>query len=514
MDESGNEFPKIGGMNPRKYQVEAYRKALQYNLLLVLPTGLGKTLVSAMVALSYLKNEKRCLMLAPTRPLVDQHLITMRKLLNGNNFTIDSITGGDTKDVRKDKWVSSHLLIGTPQTVEKDIKNGIANLEKYFLLIVDEAHRATGNYSYVFVAKTFQDMGGRRILAMTASPGSKNEKVDEIKANLGISEVYIKTDKDPDIIEYIHGYDIEPIYIEIQKEQMVCISMLRGAREELISSLARYAPEIKRRSGRQDISRYMRQLSMKAASGEKNLFSVIPLFTALMRLDVLSEYVETQGIEVAYKTLEEMERSEEKSMKRTMAILDKNDYFLKAKKIMKQEYEEFENPKFKKILEMCEDKIKENESSRCIVFTHFRKTSEFLLKYLTKNSTLIKPIRFVGQASRENDPGMSQKKQREGISEFSSGKYNVMLATSVAEEGLDIPGADMVIFYEPVPSEIRAIQRRGRTGRFRHGSVYILIFEGTRDQAYYYSSLRKEKKMVSSLSKDMERKNPRKIDEY
>ena len=85
------------------------------------------------------------------------------------------------------------------------------------------------------------------------------------------------------------------------------------------------------------------------------------------------------------------------------------------------------------------------------------------------------------------------------VEKFKKGEYNVLVATSVAEEGLDIPATDMVIFYEPVPSEIRSIQRRGRTGRARIGKVVILTIKGTRDIAYLWSSRNKEKKMKNEL---------------
>ncbi len=68
---------------------------------------------------------------------------------------------------------------------------------------------------------------------------------------------------------------------------------------------------------------------------------------------------------------------------------------------------------------------------------------------------------------------------------FRAGEYNVLIATSVAEEGLDIPSTDLVIFYEPVPSEIRSIQRRGRTGRNAVGRVVVLMSKGTRDEGAY-----------------------------
>ncbi|HSV42507.1 MAG TPA: helicase-related protein, partial [Methanomassiliicoccales archaeon] len=82
---------------------------------------------------------------------------------------------------------------------------------------------------------------------------------------------------------------------------------------------------------------------------------------------------------------------------------------------------------------------------------------------------------------------------------FREGEFNVLVATSVGEEGLDVASTDLVVFYEPVPSEIRSIQRKGRTGRKSSGKVIIYVTKGTRDQAYHFSSLSKEKAMKSKL---------------
>ena len=75
-----------------------------------------------------------------------------------------------------------------------------------------------------------------------------------------------------------------------------------------------------------------------------------------------------------------------------------------------------------------------------------------------------------------------------------------MVATSIAEEGLDIPQVDLVVFYEPIPSEIRYIQRRGRTGRKSAGTVVILATKNTIDERYLYSSKRRIEKMKQILS--------------
>ena len=145
----------------------------------------------------------------------------------------------------------------------------------------------------------------------------------------------------------------------------------------------------------------------------------------------------------------------------------------------------------------------ENEddtSSKIIVFTQYRDTLEMIHQKLEKDG--IKSAKFFGQAAKDGKKGLTQKQQKAIIKSFRMGEYDVLLSTSVAEEGIDIPAVDLVILYEPVPSEVRMIQRRGRTGRKRTGRVKVLVTNGTRDEAYFWSSINKEHNMKNQLIDD------------
>ena len=88
----------------------------------------------------------------------------------------------------------------------------------------------------------------------------------------------------------------------------------------------------------------------------------------------------------------------------------------------------------------------------------------------------------------------------------------MLVSSSIGEEGLHVPDVDLVVFYEAVPSAIRSIQRKGRTGRTRPGRVIILLAEGTVDEAYYYSSIRRErfmKGLVTASEKKAEKPEKR-----
>ncbi|MGC8999354.1 MAG: helicase-related protein, partial [Candidatus Bathyarchaeia archaeon] len=131
---------------------------------------------------------------------------------------------------------------------------------------------------------------------------------------------------------------------------------------------------------------------------------------------------------------------------------------------------------------------------RMLIFTQYRDTATHLVEKL-KTVPGVRVERFVGQASKHNDKGLTQEEQTERIRMLEKGELNVLVATSIAEEGLDMPAVDHVIFYEPIPSEIRYIQRRGRTGRKAPGKVTILAANESLDMIYFYASKKRVEKM-------------------
>ena len=504
----------LNGIIPRQYQENIANEIQSRNTLLVLPTGLGKTIIAAMLAYKAIENGRSVIMVAPTRPLVDQHLKTFEELFRNTSWKIGGITGHTPKKERGDIWNGSRMVISTPQTVVGDIIRGYVDLEKYGLLVIDEAHRTIGNYSYVQIAKEFAEKSGGYILAMTASPGSRKEHIDQIKENLGIRKIIIRTEEDPDVSPYVMGSRITPVYIKPSEIQLEISRKLNIAKNMQILELSKQFPEVRANSTRVELTEHIRNLSSRAVNGEKHLFGKIPLFTACVRLDILCEYAETQGLELALDYMKEMMESEDRSIGKTINILMKNPVYVRAAEDLEKSMDNYKNNKFLKAVEYAENLVKKENGSKAIIFTHYRKTSQFLYDYIKSNSSILIPLKFIGQSSRKGDKGMSQVSQREGITKFRNGIYNLMLATSVAEEGLDIPSTDLVIFYEPVPSEIRSIQRRGRTGRFAVGDVYILIFEDGRDIAYYNSSRRKEYSMIGKMRKEMDVKTGRNLYEF
>ena len=107
----------------------------------------------------------------------------------------------------------------TPQVLQNDLISGLYSLEDVSLIIFDECHRAVGDYAYVFIAKKYTGTPkGHQILGITASPGSTQEKINEISQNLYIGHVEIRTDKDSDVKPYIHNVDNQWIKLKLPNE--------------------------------------------------------------------------------------------------------------------------------------------------------------------------------------------------------------------------------------------------------------------------------------------------------
>ncbi len=490
----------------RLYQLNLAGKALEGPSLVVLPTGLGKTIIALFVIASRLQRfGGKALLLSPTKPLVEQHAAFFRKVMNIPEEEVLTFTGSISPAEREKLWEKGRLIVSTPQVIENDILTKRISLEDVSHITFDEAHRAVGNYAYTFIAeKYFEAAKNPHVLAITASPGSSDEKIAEVCEALHIENVAVKTEKDRDVKPYVQEKEIEWIKVDLPAE----MAEIRGFLDKIMDDRLVIVRDLGFTAGRgkyvskKDLLMLQKQLQGEIREGgDPSVFTAMSVVAEMMKLNHAIEMVETQGLESLRKYLEKLD-AEASSSKATKAArrLMEDLYMRKALHRLKEC--NVEHPKLslaKKIVgeQLC-GKLTGNPDSRVIVFTNYRDTAEMVANALSEVEGVL-PIRFVGQGSRHKDKGLTQKQQVEIIEKFREGEYNVLVATSVAEEGLDIPSTDLVLFYEPIPSEIRSIQRKGRTGRQHKGRVTVLVTKGTRDEAYYWSSKNKEKKMLNSM---------------
>lgn len=471
----------------REYQDNIALKSIEKNTLIVIPTALGKTVI-AVIALSILiQDGGKCIFLAPTRPLVHQHAASIRKFVNLPEEEIVEVTGEIKKSLRRELYRAARVIVSTPQVIDNDSSLFLDIKNEVKVVIFDEAHRAIGNYSYVEVANFFSES---RIIATTASPGGDREKIDQIIKNLRITDLEIRDENSPDVISYIKGIDIEQVSIPTPPGPTEIIEQLREMLGEMIKKLESFSLTIQGRS-RKELIALGDYIFSQIKRGNKYFYSAVRIRTQAILIDYLLEFAETQGVLPFYSYLQEMKRENSKAKQiftdSRMVAIEK-----KAEKLSTEPLN-LHTPKITKIIEI----LKERSNEKAIVFCHYRITANILTEILKNEGYSCE--KFIGQSSRKDGKGMTQKEQTSTLQLFREGIIKVLVATQVGEEGLDVPAADTVIFYEPVASEVRSIQRRGRTGRFGKGKVYILTMENSRDLSYYYSAGRKEKKMKNIL---------------
>jgi ERCC4-related helicase len=476
----------------RAYQVSMAKGCMNGNTLLILPTGLGKTVVAVIVAANVLSSGKKVVVLAPTKPLVEQHFDTFTADLPDTK--VGTMNGNMPPSKRAYVFGLNDMIVTTPQVVENDLENNMYDLADVGLVVYDEAHRAVGNYAYVTVAKHYRGL----VLGMTASPGSDPNKMREVCDNLNIQRVDMRTEDDPDVSPYVHDIFINRIEVNMPDDLTRIISLLNKLMDPYVDDLVRmglmdpnWPASTKHLLVVGDI------LQKRLARGEKTAFIFRGLTCQAVCVKLLHAIglAETQGMSAlrAYVNKLDEDAMKKKGSKGTKELMSTPEWkevqhILLTSKV--------EHPKISRVMSLVSMAVNSDRNTRVMVFSQYRDTCEMLVEKLSHIDG-VRVAKLIGQANG----GLKQKEQIELLDDFRSGKYNTIVSTSVGEEGLDVTSTDMVIFYEPVPSEIRTIQRRGRTGRKNNGEVYVLIAKGTRDEVFESASKKKEELMHTRLEK-------------
>lgn len=489
----------------REYQVKIAESSIGRNTLVVLPTALGKTIIAIYVSAYYLysQSNRRILVMAPTKPLVDQHREKFAQLLKLEAHQLKVLTGNTTPEERRLWWKNKDVKIffTTPEVVKNDLENGL-RLDDFSLIVFDEAHRARKEYAYTKIAKHYvSSCGSSCILALTASPGGDADKVREIVDNLFIENIIYRSEYDVDVAPYIHGVKMEYRILKPPESYQRIAKLIRDMLKDYLMQLREAGLIDKDCSyiSRKDLLEIGEKIREKIKL-EKNKYvrglswNILLLRnTALILLHGL-ELLLSQGAYTLKKFLENSITFEKRSHRKLL----RDSRFQLLMDIFKKEVVE-EHPKILALIEELRRYFNEEPSGNVIVFTQYRDTAEHLVDILRENG--FKVEKFVGQRKDKNFVYMSQRKQLQTLKKFKDGEIQVLVSTSIGEEGLDIPQCGLVIFYEPITSEIRFIQRRGRTGRLRTGKCVVLIAKETFDEAYLESAYRKIKKTKNIIEK-------------
>ncbi|OCK87564.1 P-loop containing nucleoside triphosphate hydrolase protein [Cenococcum geophilum 1.58] len=511
----------------RDYQFNIVARGLFHNLLVALPTGLGKTFIAATIMLNWFRwtKEAQIVFVAPTKPLVSQQVEACFGIAGIPRSQTSMLTGGISPGLRAEDWANKRVFFMTPQTILNDLKTGICDPKKIVLLVVDEAHRATGAYAYVEVVKFIRRFNESfRVLALTATPGSDVESVQKVIDGLDISRVEIRTEQSLDIRNYVHSRKIEKHVFENSEEMEMSMELYSKAVQPVLNKLT----GMNAYWSRDPISltpygcTKARAQWMSSDAGRRAHFGVKgmvnSIFTILASLAHSMELLKYHGIGPFYQGLlnfrnsldengkskykKEISQSEhfQKLMVRLHAWVN-NDHFIGHPKL-----DFLQEVILSHFVNYSEGRGPEGQppsNTRIMIFAHFRDSAEEIVRVLKRNEPMIRPHVFVGQAASKNSEGMDQKRQLEIIEKFRTGVYNTLVATSIGEEGLDIGEVDLIICYDSKASPIRMLQRMGRTGRKRAGKIILLQMKGKEedDATKAKDSYEKMQEMIANGSR-------------
>lgn len=489
----------------RTYQESIYQNSKSQNTLVVLPTGLGKTHIALALARDLLERNqnKKILFLAPTKPLVHQHYETFAKYFSPQD-SLCEIHGNINIEKRKTLYDSCQIIFATPQTIRNDILSKKIDLTKFSLIVFDEAHRATGDYSYAQIAKSAKEQNpGCLFLALTASPGSNLDSIEQITKNLYIEHIEVRGRDHPQVTPHIKdiktNFEVVELSIDLDKirklldisilsrlRQLKNMGFLQNIKEERLSLLPK----------KRLIEMQKSILAQKNISNNWYSLKALSILSSILKLSHALNLLESESLkafDIYMQQLFELSKTTKtKSVKDIVNDANVKLAYNLAKELLSQN---IEHPKVRALKKIIARTLNQKPNAKIIIFSEYRNTVEVLKDSL---SELFNLQRFVGQASKL-EKGMSQKEQVKILNEFKEGKFNILVSTCVAEEGLDVPQVDLVVFYEPVSSAIRSIQRKGRTGRQEIGELVILITKDSKDEIYYWISKRKEKLMFKLL---------------
>jgi Fanconi anemia group M protein len=492
---------KEGKLERREYQDYLVDKGKNESTLVVLPTGTGKTIVTLRITAERLLDNYggTSLMMAPTKPLVEQHYNTYSELLDIDDDEIVMFTGDTRPQKREEIWDNStSVVIATPSVIENDVISERISLEDVIHLTVDECHRATGNYPYVYVCDKYVEQAKEPLITgLSASPGDTKEDILNICENINVSSIEIITENDPMIEEYIYDTDIETRFIDISEEILEIRDTLQDVYKDRLVTLYEddYVDSRSKTLSQVRLNKARGKIQQAMAKGESSAYQAMSVWAEAMKLNTAIEIVETQGINAFleyYERLEEELRGKDssKAVERLIADPEIQSVVKKAK--------EFDG-RHEKVDVLRSELVRavKIEGGKSLVFTKSRDTVEYLTDVLSGDFSV---GRLVGQTDKNNSDGMTQKEQKEAVQKFASGDFEVLISTQIGEEGLDISEVDSVLFYEPASRGIEQIQRQGRTGRSQQGRVVILIGNDTRDVGMYFKS----KNNVEQMQADVE----------
>jgi Fanconi anemia group M protein len=492
---------KSGVLERREYQIELFNLSLKEDLLIVLPTGLGKTAIALLVIaeMLYRHPDKKCVLLAPTRVLASQHKDFLSKMLNVEQDDVAVVTGEMGLKDRIVAW-SKRVLCATPQIMAADLERGLIDPKHISLIIFDEAHRAVGDYAYTKISVKMAENPSLRRVGLTASLPEEKDKVEEILHNLRVRRIEARREDSKDVARYIQKTSIE--WVEVQLNPL-----LNRVRSELLEAIKEYVNRLHMLGLGSGIGvppkmKYL--IDLRAKPEYSTNPSARSALLSLIRLSIMLELIETQTVATFIQFVERLQ-----SRSRGVGLRDllQNEHLRTAYEIAKGTLElGVEHPKLEELVKVLKTLP---QGEKAIVFTSYRASVQEICERLASENLRVRIL-----VGKQGSGGLSQKEQVAVLEDMRRGGFDILIATQIGEEGLDIAECSLVVFYDNVPSAVRFVQRRGRTGRRAPGRVVAFLVKGTRDEAYYWLARRKLREARQVIEAFKVKKEVQALDTY
>ncbi|XP_018404700.1 PREDICTED: Fanconi anemia group M protein [Cyphomyrmex costatus] len=471
----------------RQYQYNIVKSALYRNTMVCLPTGLGKTFIAAVVMYNFWRwyPSGKIVFLAPTKPLVAQQIKACYEVMGIPSIDMMELTGAVIQKNREIAWLKKRIIFATPQVFHNDLERSIIPSHLIKCVIVDEAHKALGKHSYCECIRILSTQNQHfRILALSATPGNKIDNVHEVIQNLNISHLELRDENSIDIIPYINKRKVDIILVPLSNE-------LAAFKERYITIMDRHVKFLMQsnvlRGHTANISKgrifYLLREFKTKTNKSGNYAQIMKTLNILLTMYHAYDLMIRHGLRAFYKFYEvhsdKFWMHNEDHLRNLLHDIEtylgpfpelypNGDISEISTTIV------FGHNKFYKLKELLEHHFNgDRKDTRAIVFVEYRDIVNEVYILLLQLKPIIRPQMFVGQASQK------QKQQIKALEDFRSNRVNVLISTSIGEEGLDVGEVDLIICFDVSQhSPIRLVQRMGRTGRKRDGHIIVLVTNG------------------------------------
>lgn len=419
--------------------------------------------------------------LAPTKPLVQQQIEACINLVGIPRRETAEISGEVRAALRQEYWSERRVFFCTPHTMLNDISSGRCDPKRIVCVVVDEAHKATGNYASADLIRKLRGFNESfRVLALSATPGSSVDAVQDVIDNLGISKIELRTDQSIDIVQYINKKNIHLEELELPPDveeviDLYCkclepqLKKLTGAGAFYITDPHQLTPfgvlEGANRFRNSDQGRRLQQ------SSQGQYWNLSRAFVNLQSLAHNLELLTVHGLRLFYRKMidppldEKAGSASEKALKSIRNEIPFRELMETTERLV-ADPNFYGHPKMDYMINAilkhfseAED-MDEKRSTRIIVFSEFRDSTNEIVRYLDRHRPLIRPSAFIGQAAGRDHKGMTQKEQGEVMRKFREGEFNALVCTSIGEEGLDIGEVDLIVMYDCKKSPIRLVNSK------------------------------------------------------